>query len=592
MGKLLWSAIVMVLLVSGCGWNGTPTREDDITPLTSIVISQDYSTIAKGTSTKLKANGYYSGQSKPLDITSKVTWTVDSTGVAKFSTVVLNRVIGITDGSAVVTATFGNIKADYTLTVRPATISSITVTPSAPSVANGLTQQFTAIGTFTDDITQNITTQDITLDATWSPTASDSTTTDYATVSNDESSKGLATANAKGSSAIIASFGNVSGTTDVTVTDPVVTSIAVTPANPSALSLSTKQFTAMGTYSDKSTANITSQVTWSSSNTSYATIGSGGMATALVQGAATITAKLDSVNVSGSTGLTVTGGNLSNIAITPSAPTLVKDTKTLLTAMGTFTNGGISISRDITGVVVWSSDNAAATLTSGSGNLEWLNAVSAGTATITAKAPTGKTGTAALTVTAPTLSSLAMSSSTLALTFDTVATTGTGGQLKATAAYPTSPTSTDVTYSDGCSWSSDKESVATVGNVGLTKGLVTAVGAGKATITATFGSPSVSVISEVTVTARTLKSLAITGLSSVTAGNQTSYAAKAVYTDSSTEYDVTDKTTWSIQPENVSVAVLADSINQPGQVVAVGNGAATLSAAFGGMTATKTITVP
>ena len=43
-----------------------------------------------------------------------------------------------------------------------ATLVSIAVTPANPSVANGLTQQFTATGTYTDNSTQNLTTV-----ATW-----------------------------------------------------------------------------------------------------------------------------------------------------------------------------------------------------------------------------------------------------------------------------------------------------------------------------------------------------------------------------------------------------------------------------------------
>ena len=44
-------------------------------------------------------------------------------------------------------------------------------------------------------------------------------------------------------------------------------SIAVTPANPSIGKGATQQFTATGTYSDSSTQNLTSSVTWSSTNT-------------------------------------------------------------------------------------------------------------------------------------------------------------------------------------------------------------------------------------------------------------------------------------------------------------------------------------
>ena len=48
----------------------------------------------------------------------------------------------------------------------------------------------------------------------------------------------------------------------LTVTAATLQSIAVTPANPSIAKGPTQQFTATGTYSDSSTQNLTSQVTW------------------------------------------------------------------------------------------------------------------------------------------------------------------------------------------------------------------------------------------------------------------------------------------------------------------------------------------
>ena len=87
-------------------------------------------------------------------------------------------------------------------------------------------------------------------------------------------------------------------------------SITVTPANPSIGAGSSQQFSATGTFSDGTTQGLTTTVTWSSSLTSVATIsnsaGSNGMATAVAAGTATITAT--SGGISGSTGLTVTGG--------------------------------------------------------------------------------------------------------------------------------------------------------------------------------------------------------------------------------------------------------------------------------------------
>ena len=91
-------------------------------------------------------------------------------------------------------------------------------------------------------------------------------------------------------------------------TSAALTSIAVTPTEPSIALETTQQFTATGTYSDSSTQDITTSVIWSSSNTSTATIsnaaGSKGLATPAASGSTTITAALGSIP--GNTTLTVT----------------------------------------------------------------------------------------------------------------------------------------------------------------------------------------------------------------------------------------------------------------------------------------------
>ena len=84
----------------------------------------------------------------------------------------------------------------------------------------------------------------------------------------------------------------------------VLQSIKVTPTDPSIAAGGSQQFTAMGTYSDNSTRDLTTQATWGSTKTAIATITSGGLASAVGIGSSTISAMLNSV--SGSTTLTVT----------------------------------------------------------------------------------------------------------------------------------------------------------------------------------------------------------------------------------------------------------------------------------------------
>ncbi len=82
-----------------------------------------------------------------------------------------------------------------------------------------------------------------------------------------------------------------------------VASIAVNPANPTISISGTKQFTATASYSDNTTADVSSVASWSSSDTTVATINSQGLATGLATGSSTIQASYAGVN--GSTTLTV-----------------------------------------------------------------------------------------------------------------------------------------------------------------------------------------------------------------------------------------------------------------------------------------------
>ena len=72
---------------------------------------------------------------------------------------------------------------------------------------------------------------------------------------------------------------------------PTLTSIAVTPNNPTISTGATQQFTATGTYSDSSTQNITSQVSWNSSTPAVATINASGLASGVSAGNTTISAR-------------------------------------------------------------------------------------------------------------------------------------------------------------------------------------------------------------------------------------------------------------------------------------------------------------
>lgn len=573
--NLFCSAVFMLLLLSGCGWSGTPTRENDITPLTSISISADLPTIAKHTSTRLKVEGNFSGLFT-RDITDQVVWTSDKPLVAGFvSASGPNRVTGLSPGTAVLTATMGGVSSPFTLNVSDVDVTALTITPADPTIAKGLSTQLAVRGTFGG------TTQDLTFDAGWASSAPD-----VAAVSDVPASKGFVSAIAGGTATITATFGGFSGTVLLTVTEPVLQSITVTPANPSILTLSGGTFQATGHYSDGTDPDITGQVAWSSSQPGIATISADGTAKTLTQGITTISAALGSV--SGTSDLKATGGTLTGFTVAPVTTVLVKDTVVRMKATGTFSNGS---TRDITGAVTWTPANASvATVTTPGGNLAWLNALAVTPATtITAISGTLTPFATTLTVTAPQPVSLAIFTASPELTAGPL-TAGTSARFTVSATF-SDGTIQDVTTLSA--WTSSDPAIATVGTSGLAAGRVTGVIAGITTIRATYTNNgrmvSIPVPASVTVRSRTLQSLAISPVtSSVSAGNQVQFTALASYGDGTTK-DVTEDATWTIDKPNV--AILADGQNQPGQVVAVDGGSATLTASFGGKTPIQAATI-
>jgi uncharacterized protein YjdB len=155
----------------------------------------------------------------------------------------------------------------------------------------------------------------------------------------------------------------------------------------------------MATYSDKSTSDITSQVSWMSDNTSVATVSHGGLATGVAAGTANITASMSGMTSAAIVLTVVTPSpTLSSIAVTPaSPPNLVMGFTQQFTATGTYSDGS---TKDITYApeLTWTSDNASVATVSSSG---LALGVAVGTANIKASMSGVTSAAVALTVISP-----------------------------------------------------------------------------------------------------------------------------------------------------------------------------------------------
>jgi hypothetical protein len=341
------------------------------------------------------------------------------------------------------------------LTVTAAVLQSITVSPASASIVAGLTQPFSATGHYSDGTTQNLTAS-----VTWA-----SSNTGIATISNAAGTQGLATGVAVGGPVMItASQSTINGAAPLTVTAPVLMSIAVTPANPSVPAGSMQQFTATGTYNNGSMQNITASVAWTSSATAVATINSTGLASALTGGATSISARVG--NISNSTTLTVI--TLQSITISPLNPSIFVGAQQQFSVTGHYSNG---TTLDLTSSAAWSSSKTTiATITSPGG---LATGVAKGSATI--KAVVGKlSASTTLTVNAIVLQSITVTPSTA-----TIPLKGTQ-QFTATGHYSNGSVQ-DLT--DLATWSASPKGLASVSNTGL----ATDLKAGTATISAKYG---------------------------------------------------------------------------------------------------------
>ncbi|HZN59700.1 MAG TPA: Ig-like domain-containing protein, partial [Planctomycetota bacterium] len=430
----------------GCSSGGGSHKKGKV--LKTIEVTPASPSLAKGTSLQLTATGIFADKSKQ-DLTASVVWSSSDTNVAGVG-VNTGLVNGALAGTVTIVATKGAVSGSQTLTVTNAALVSIDVTPALPNIAKGTTQQFTATGLFTD-----ATTQDLTTSATWS-----SSNAAVATVSNAAGSEGLGTGVDPGTSSITAAFGLVSGSTTLTVTAATLVSIDVTPASPSIAKGTTQQFTATGVFTDATTQDLTTSVSWASSDTAVATIsntaGTEGLATSAAMGSTTVTAT--SGAVSGSTTLTVTAATLVSIDVTPASPGIAKGTTQQFTATGVYTDAS---TQDITTAVTWSSSDTAVATISNAGGSEGLSTSAAmGSTTVTATSG-AVSGSTTLTVTAATLVSIDVTPALPDIA------KGTTQQFTATGTY-TDASTQDLTTA--VTWSSSDTAVATISNAAGSEG--------------------------------------------------------------------------------------------------------------------------
>ena len=163
----------------------------------------------------------------------------------------------------------------------PPVVAIFVINPADSALVSGLTQQYTATGTLSDG-----TVQDLTDEVKW-----ESTKTAVAGIAPGGQVRGFN----PGTTTIQASKDGIAGSTGLTVGEPNLVSIEVTPADPLILVGEPQPFTALGVMTNGTRTNLTGQVTWDTSLPAVAAITGGGQGIGVGAGITTIGATVDSI---------------------------------------------------------------------------------------------------------------------------------------------------------------------------------------------------------------------------------------------------------------------------------------------------------
>ena len=305
--------IIAVLAITAIGFMSCGTKSH----LTEIVITPADTGMSIGTSFQLSATGVLSDGVTFLE--SFLTWTtsnpdianVDSTGLVTSPSANAGGATGTITINATETASHTNVTGSTTITI--CTITAIAVTPVNPSMAVGTSYQFTATATLSQLSSGVSPTQIVTSYMTWTSLNPDIATVDSTGIVTAGSITGTATITAtqiQGDATLVSGATPTSGQTVLTVNSTALSSIAVTSDSTSITTGSSQQLTATGTYGDSTTADITASMTWSSSDSTIATVDTAGVVTAgtvngISAGTVTITATDPITAVAGTIDITV-----------------------------------------------------------------------------------------------------------------------------------------------------------------------------------------------------------------------------------------------------------------------------------------------
>lgn len=533
--------------------------------------------LALGLTQQFTATARYEDETT-VDVTAEVAWSSSTETIATVGDEAGDKglVTTLDDGNTTITARHGptGLRGVVRVVVRPAALTTVTVSPQTATLELDGVQRFRAMGVYSDG-----TERDLTNSITWM-----SSDTAVLTISNEAGSQGRARPASPGVVTVSAvdensgvSSDDSNGSATITVNTPVVASLLVLPGTANIAAGLIEPFRAFAIYSDNSGVEITDTAIWASSDPSVATVDASGNVRAVAVGTAVISATDSVSGISSdanmmSAEVTVDPPILLSIAVTPAAAAMVVGSVQQFTATAEYSDG---IQRDISTTVTWTPSSSALSVTAT--GLATANAV--GNVTLVASDETEGVSSedsqesASILITDAQLVSIAVSPSPYTLPV--------GAQIALTA-LGTYDNNATVDVTEIVTWASSDPAVAAVGNAAGARGVARGIAAGTAFLSATetisgISSTMSAQSSTVTVPAGvTVQSIAVTPPSATFNVNRSfAFSAIGTFSDAST-HPMTESVTWASSAS--SVATVSNTEGTRGLALGASVGTAGISA--------------
>lgn len=328
--------LLLLFICSGCGGGGGSKTPN----LSNITISSETGSVPAGQTLQLTATGTYTNSSSQ-NMTSLVTWSVSDETYATVSATGL--ISSSLKGVVTITATYNGLTGTLQIEITDPVLERLDIISPVPSIPLGQQTQLQTIGVFSDG-----TVSDFTEEATYALNTENASVSDSGLLSN-----------ITGDVILTACKDSICEDIEITLNPATLNQITVSATMTTTSVGLVLKFTAIGTYSDGTTIDISNTVDWYSSDNTIASHGTTTSSLFEINDMGTFTARAEYGAVSGtSSSITVDAETLDSITIERVAGEYPGGYMTNIRAIGTFI-GGVGSTKDLTDIVTWSVDDSS-----------------------------------------------------------------------------------------------------------------------------------------------------------------------------------------------------------------------------------------